>query len=144
MYDNSCFEENISKLSELQIVLATVLNIVDKDTDSIWSKFYRNELPPAFSNNNENIPISLFMCGLYIENVVNRGVIQGDALKIYQTGAEMNEPFCIIKLCEYLIKNDEINSRRKIILSLLMSFIMTGIEPYKYLNQNLKYRKSPS
>ena len=49
------------------------------------------------------------MCGQYIENVINKGIIDANALKSYQTGADMNEPFCIIKLCEYLIKNDEIN-----------------------------------
>ena len=66
MYDNSYFEENV-EVNELQMVLSTVLNIVEKDTDSVWTKLYKNILPPAFLEYSE-IPLFYKCCDRLILN----------------------------------------------------------------------------
>lgn len=161
MYDNSYFEEKSDEINEIQMVLSTVLNIVEKETDTVWSKLYKNILPPAFLDikeiplfykncdksildesykffiDNKGIPLAYFMQGQYVEYVLNRGISNIDSLKFYQSGAEIGEPFCLIKLSEYYIRENEKANRVNIIKWLLKSFITTSIEPFKYLNGNI-------
>jgi hypothetical protein len=150
------FKENIEK-NELQTVLGIALNMVEKDTESVWVKIYQSKIPPAFFYNNDKpsffkksskallddseaffrkndkIPIANFMLGMHYEhnNVMEK------VFETYQTGADLGEPYCYIKMAELLIKMNEIANRKIIVYYLLKSFILTSIEGYRYLPESL-------
>ena len=41
-------------VNEIQMMLGAALNIVEKQTDSVWSKMYLNLLPPAIARPTHN------------------------------------------------------------------------------------------
>jgi TPR repeat protein len=156
-------QENEKPVSEIELILSQALLIIDKQTECIWSKFYQSLLPPALcpSNSNrspifykyfpkkilnesreffaanKNIGLSYFMLGQYSEFVNDKGKITQDTLELYKKGAQLKDPFCMFKISEILIRDNEKKNMSKILLFLWRSFIITSIEPYKFLNNNL-------
>jgi TPR repeat protein len=157
---------NDGAVNEIQMMLGTALNIVEKQTDSVWSKMYLNLLPPAIARpthneipnfyknypnliikeakefyiqniKNKKSPLNYFLLGQYQEYVVDGGKLSHEALEIYKKGSGVSDPFCMTKIAEILVRDNEKKNREKILLFLFRSFILTSIEPYNFLNANL-------
>jgi TPR repeat protein len=161
MLENAIVEQSFTEneeINKLQTVLAVALNIIEKETESVWVKIYQGKIPPAFLYNddkpmffkhaskalleesekfflkNSKIPISNFFLGLLNEYCEGS---RDKAYEIFNQGAEMNEPFCYFKLAEILIRKNELANRKQILYYLLKSFMITGIEAYRYLPDSL-------
>jgi TPR repeat protein len=157
--------------NEVQYLLNSALTVVEQTTDSLWARLYNNRLPPAISmptfneipnfyKNYPNIiikeardfylrnikqkksPLNYFYLGQYQEYIIDGGKLSSDALEIYKKGSMMNEPFCMTKIAEILIRDNSQKNRQKAMLYFLRSFIQTSVEPYKFLNPHLMINHS--
>lgn len=154
-------------ISDVEVLLGTALNIIDHQSAAgLWEKVYAHRLPPMiampaqneiphFYKNYPNIivkeakqfyisnikanksPINYFLLGQYQEYIIDGGRISKEALELYKKGSNMNDPFCMTKIAEMLIRDNEAKNRSKIVYFLFRSFIKTSIEPYNFLNANL-------
>lgn len=151
--------------TSIQFLLSSILNIFEKQSESLWTKLYLNTLPPAFSTSNRNLtprfyrtypnmilkeskeyyiksiknkkaPIHYFMLGQYYEYIKESSGFN-EMMDVYYKGSNEGDPFCMIKIAEKLAKENEKLHRAKILVYLIRSFIITSIEPHKFLNLNI-------
>jgi TPR repeat protein len=160
-----------STSNDVQFLLNSALNVIEQTTDSLWARLYNNRLPPAISmptfneipnfyKNYPNIiikeardfylrnikenksPMNYFYLGQYQEYIIDAGKLSCDALEIYKKGSVINEPFCMTKIGEILIRDNSQKNRQKAMLHFLRSFILTSVEPYKFLNPRMMINHS--
>jgi len=154
----SNFNEDLvqSKFSE-------TIKIIEKETSSLWDQMYCSYLPPAivkeklseipiffkkhskkFLMNShkyffkfKNIPFCNFILGLFHEYFIEYGIITQETLDIYKGGAKKNDPFCMLKVAEILLKENEKKNLRISLTFLIKSFLITGIESSRFVPENL-------
>jgi hypothetical protein len=156
-----CPNENVDK------ILENLIEEIDKNADSNWSRFYGSitpvyvlnpdskEIPKfykhhydsfleesyRFYQSNQNIPLSYLFLGLYKDYYIEKGKICKETIDVYSKGR--NDPFCMIKLAESYIRLNENGYLKKIITLLISSFIITSIESHKFLNQYIQIKTKP-
>ena len=165
IYPNSEISDSITDLNEDQIqsTLIYSLNVIDSNGSSLWEKMYNSYLPPAiakrklneiplffkkqsknflfqsqnFFYNNKNVPFSNFILGLFQEYTIENKKTITEILETFKRGAKKGDPFCMMKTAEILILENEQLNLKKSLTYIIKSFIITSIEPNKFLPENL-------
>lgn len=162
---NLDYLDSFSNFNEDQVLstFSYTLNIIEKETSSLWDQMYCSYLPPAigkeklcekpifFKKHSKNflmhsqkffyqykqIPFCNFILGMYHEYFIEYGKINQQTLEIYKRGAKKNDPFCMIKIAEILLKENETLNLRVSLTFLIKSFLITSIESYRFIPENL-------
>jgi TPR repeat protein len=160
--------ENLDSFSnfnedQVQSTFSYTINIIEKETSSLWDQMYCSYLPPAIGKdklceipiffkkhskkflmnsqkcfyNHQQIPFCNFILGMYHEYFIEFGKITQETLEIYKRGAKKNDPFCMLKIAENLLKENETSNLRVALTFLIKSFLITSIESYRFIPENL-------
>jgi len=147
---------------QIQSTFTYAINLIDRETACLWDQMYSCYLPPAIGKEKlseipiffkkhskkflmnshkfffkfKNIPFCNFILGLYQEYFIENGKITQESLEIYKRGAKMNDPFCMMKIAEILLKENKTDNFRMCLTFLIKSFLITSIESYKFIPEN--------
>lgn len=148
---------------QVQSTFNYCISIIQKETSSLWDQMYSSYLPPAIAKGklteipnyfkkhsenflinaqkfffrNKDVPYACFMLGLFNEYYIDYGKITQETYDIYRKGASKNDPFCMVKVAEFLIRENANVDLRESIAFLIKSFLITSIEPYRFIPDNI-------